>query len=81
MMPTTRKPTTARFERRPNPLIVGTPTLVFLVIDTVNFTPSINLTGNYDGNLHLVEKFTRVDRETLCTRQRLTIRRRSCGRG
>ena len=36
-----------------------------LVLDTVNFTPAIALTGNYDGNLHLVERFTRIDGDTL----------------
>ena len=36
-----------------------------LVVDTVHFTPAIGLTGNYDGNLHLVEHFTRVDANTL----------------
>lgn len=36
-----------------------------LVVDTVNFTPAIALTGNYDGNLHLIERFSRVDGNTL----------------
>jgi hypothetical protein len=36
-----------------------------LVVDTVNFTPEIALTGNYDDDLHLRERFTRIDRDTL----------------
>jgi hypothetical protein len=36
-----------------------------LVIDTTNFSPEISLTGNYDGNLHLVERLTRLDVDTL----------------
>ena len=36
-----------------------------LVVDTRNFTPEIGLTGNYDGNLHLTERFTRTDPTTL----------------
>jgi len=35
------------------------------VIDTTNFTPEIRLTGNYDGNLHLVERLTRIDPDTV----------------
>jgi hypothetical protein len=35
------------------------------VIDTTNFSPEIRLTGNYDGNLHLVERLTRIDPDTL----------------
>jgi hypothetical protein len=36
-----------------------------LVIDTTNFSPNIGLTGNYDGNLHLVERLMRIDPDTL----------------
>jgi hypothetical protein len=36
-----------------------------LVVDTRNFTPEIGLTGNYDGNLPLTERFTRTDPTTL----------------
>ena len=34
-------------------------------MDTRNFTHEIGLTGNYDGNLHLTERFTRADPKTL----------------
>jgi hypothetical protein len=36
-----------------------------LVIDTINFTSEIGLTGRFDGNLHLTERFRRIDRNTL----------------
>jgi hypothetical protein len=36
-----------------------------LVVDTLNFTPEIGLTGRFDGNLHLTERFRRVDQNTL----------------
>jgi len=36
-----------------------------LAIDTTNFSPNIGLTGNYDGNLHLVERLMRIDPDTL----------------
>jgi hypothetical protein len=35
------------------------------VIDTTNFTPEIRFSGNYDGNLHLVERLTRIDPDIL----------------
>jgi hypothetical protein len=31
-----------------------------LVVDTTNFTHEIGLTGNFDGNLHLTERFVRT---------------------
>jgi len=36
-----------------------------LVVDTTNFTEEIGLTGPFDGNLHLVERFTRSGPTTL----------------
>ena len=36
-----------------------------LVVDTTNFTEKIGLTGRFDENLHLVERFTRVGPNTL----------------
>jgi hypothetical protein len=36
-----------------------------LVVDTVNFTPTLALGGNLDGNLHLTERFTRAAHDTL----------------
>jgi hypothetical protein len=36
-----------------------------LVVDTINFADQIALTGRFDGRLHLTERFTRVDRNTL----------------
>jgi hypothetical protein len=36
-----------------------------LVVDTVNFTPTLALSGNLDGNLRLTERFTRVAHDTL----------------
>jgi hypothetical protein len=35
-----------------------------LVVDTTNFSPASNFRGAHE-NLHLVERFTRLDRETL----------------
>ena len=35
-----------------------------LVVDTTNFSPASNFRGSHE-NLHLVERFTRLDRETL----------------
>jgi hypothetical protein len=35
------------------------------VIDTTNFTPRLQQSALYDGNLHLVERFTRVGPDTL----------------
>jgi len=36
-----------------------------LVVDTTNFTHQLVLSGRFDGNLHLVERFTLVDPYTL----------------
>jgi len=36
-----------------------------LVVDTRNFSGNIGLTGRFDGNLHLIERFTRTDANTL----------------
>ena len=36
-----------------------------LVIDTTNFTDKLVLSRRFDGNLHLVERFTRVGPNTL----------------
>ena len=36
-----------------------------LVVDTINFTDQIGLTGRFDGRLRLTERFTRVDPNTL----------------
>jgi len=36
-----------------------------LVVDTINFTDQIGLTGRFDGRLHLTERFRRVDPNTL----------------
>jgi hypothetical protein len=36
-----------------------------LVVDTSNFTVKIGLTGRFDGNLHLVERFTRTSANAL----------------
>ena len=35
-----------------------------LVVDTVNFNDKASFRGS-DGNLHLVERFTRIDRDTI----------------
>ena len=36
-----------------------------LVVDTINFTSEMGLSVRFDGNLHLTERFTRVDHDTL----------------
>jgi hypothetical protein len=36
-----------------------------LVVDTSNFTEKIGLTGRFDENLHLLERFTRTSQNTL----------------
>jgi hypothetical protein len=36
-----------------------------LVVDTINFTSEMGLSVRFDGNLHLTERFRRVDRDTL----------------
>ena len=36
-----------------------------LVIDTTNFTPKLEWANRFDGNLHLIERFTRVAADTL----------------
>ena len=36
-----------------------------LVVDTINFTNAMGLSGRFDGNLHLTERFRRIDRNTL----------------
>ena len=36
-----------------------------MVVDTINFTEKIGLTGRFDGNLRLVERFTRIGPSTL----------------
>jgi hypothetical protein len=42
-----------------------------LVVDTINFTSEMGLSGRFDGNLHLTERFSRIDRNTL--RYQVTI--------
>lgn len=36
-----------------------------LIIDTRNFSDKIGLTGRFDGNLHLIERFTRTEPDAL----------------
>jgi hypothetical protein len=36
-----------------------------LIVDSTNFTNALSSSANFDGNLHLVERFTRVSPDTL----------------
>jgi hypothetical protein len=51
-----------------------------LVVDTTNFTNKTQFHGSAE-NLHVIERFTRVDANTLLYRFTSTIRRRGIGRG